>query len=402
MPVATRQNKKGKKGGAVFRFCTKASVYTLLVWIVNCSNSSQYGDNSYNVMNNSLGKAVDSRTLRLLAEAYEEDIEQDGPIVYDEEAIEQDGPAVYEEAIEQDGPVVHEEDIEQDGPVVHNEAIEQDGLVVHNEEAIEEDGETSGEVGAEEQVVQKAPSLSSLEEEVVHAVAEEVAGAIEEDGETSGEVAEGEHVVQKAPSVPSEQEQVVQKAPSVPSAEEQVALQVPKNLAKEEKIEYNDDGSIRVRSVDLNEQPELIKRYEERRINVRDNFKPTITYNFEEALKRCIAFDARKHDIDEDPDPYGVLQKKNKRTVQTGYLRMYQNNFRNLPYIDDLKNNEELEGPYLERKYVRPHLSPAPPRTTALTRNVERKINKEEDHEEEEEVEEVKGKKKKRRRFCCF
>ncbi|ANQ09109.1 Uncharacterized protein PCOAH_00031820 [Plasmodium coatneyi] len=375
MPVTTRQNKQGRKGGGVvFRLCTKASLYALLVWIVNCSNSSQYGGNSYHVMsNNGLErKAVDSRTLRLLAEAYEEDIEQDGPIVYDEEDIEQDGPVVHdEEAIEQDGPVVHDEGIEQDGPVVHDEeAIEQDGAVVHDEEAVEQDEEISGEVAEEEQVVQKAPSVSSV------------------------------------------QEQVMQKTPSVPSAQEQVALQVPKNLTKGGKIEYKDDGSIRARSVDLNEQPELIKRYEERKINVRDNFKPTITANFEEALKRCIAFNSRIHEIDgdfldsapyrRDGDPYGVLQKKNKRTVQTGYLRMYQNDFRNLPNIDDLKNNEELEEPYLERKYVRPYLSPTPPRTTALTRNVERKINKEEDEEKEEEVEEVKGNKKKRRRFFCF
>ncbi|ANQ09778.1 Uncharacterized protein PCOAH_00047620 [Plasmodium coatneyi] len=411
MPVTTRQNKQGRKGGGVvFRLCTKASLYALLVWIVNCSNSSQYGGNSYHVMNNGLGKAMDSRTLRLLAEAYEEDIEQDGPIVYDEEAIEQDGettgevgaeeqdgpavyeeaieqdgPAVYEEAIEQDGPVVHEEDIEEDGPVVYDEeTIEQDGPVVHDEEAVEQDGEIPGEVAEEEQVVQKAPSVSSVQEQVM----------------------------QKAPSVSSVQEQVMQKAPSVPSVQEQVALQVPKNLTKGRKIQYKDDGSILVQSVDLNEQPELIKRYEKRKIDVRDNFKPTITYNFEDALKRCIAFDARIHDRDQDclnvgsyrtdADPYGVLQKKNKKTVQTGYLRMYQNNFSNLPDIDDLKNNEELEEPYLERKYVRPHLTPASPKTTALKRNVERKIYKEEDHEEQEEVEEVKGKKKKRRRFCCF
>ncbi|ANQ07100.1 Uncharacterized protein PCOAH_00013170 [Plasmodium coatneyi] len=329
MPVTTRQNKHGRKVGGVFRFCTKASLYTLLVWIVNCSNSSQYGSNSYNVMNNSLGKAVDSRTLRLLAEAYEE-------------AIEQDGPAVYEEAIEQDGPAVYDETIEQDGPAVYEEAIEQDGPVAYEEEAIEQ-------------------------------VAQEVEQASENVGEISGEVAEEEQVVQEA----------------------------PKNSEEEGKIKYNDDVPKGIRSTDVNKEKDAMDRYHEKVLYLRTHFEPIITYNFEEALKRCMAFDARKHGMDVDADPYGLLQKKNKRTWQTGYLRMYQNDFRNVPYIDDLKNNEELEEPYLERKYVRPHLTPDSPKTTALRRNVERKIYKEED-EEEEEVEEVKGKKKRRRRFCFF
>ncbi|ANQ09962.1 hypothetical protein PCOAH_00037250 [Plasmodium coatneyi] len=207
MPVTTRQNKQGRKGsGVVFRLCTKASLYALLVWIVNCSNSSQYGSNSYNVMsNNGLErKAVDSRTLRLLAEAYEE--------------------------------------------------------------AIEEDGETTGEVGAEEEVVQKSPSVSSVQE----------------------------RVMQKAPSPSSVQKTVAKASKDVGKT----SGKVPKQLLRKEKVRKNDLGSILVQSVDLNEQPELIKRYEERRINVRDNFKPTITANFEEALKRCMEFDPRKHGMD--------------------------------------------------------------------------------------------------------
>ncbi|CAA9987640.1 Plasmodium exported protein, unknown function [Plasmodium knowlesi strain H] len=154
MAVPTKQNKKARKAGA-FPFCSKVSLYTLLIWIVNCSNSCQYDGNSYSVMNNSLGKAFDSRTLRLLAEAVEseDEIEQDGPVVYEDE-IEQDGPVVYEEDIEQDGPVVHEEDIEQDGPVVHEEDIEQDGPVVH-EEDIEQDGPV-----VHEEVAQQVPQHS--------------------------------------------------------------------------------------------------------------------------------------------------------------------------------------------------------------------------------------------------
>ncbi|ANQ06076.1 Uncharacterized protein PCOAH_00002310 [Plasmodium coatneyi] len=394
MPVATRHNKKGKKGGGmVFRFCTKASLYTLLVWIVNCSNSSQYGGNSYNVMNNGLGKAVDSRTLRLLAEAYEEaieqdgpivydeeDIEQDGPVVYDEEAIEQDGPVVYdEEAIEQDGPVVHDEEaIEQDGPVVHNEeAIEQDGPVVHNEEAVEQDGEIS-EVAEEEQVLQKAPSVSSVQEQVM----------------------------QKAPSVSSVQEQVMQKAPSLSSVEEEVVQKAPKNSTEEENIEYNPEEYAKILSAYKNREQKIKEYYKKRRLNFHENFEPTITANFDEVLKRCIASNTREQGMDGetsagasnpggDADPNGELQEKKKGAVQTGYLRMYQNKFRNVPFIDDFKFNEELKEPYIERKYGRPDLRSSPKRPTALTRNVERKINK-------PKVQEVKEKKKKRRRFCCF
>ncbi|ANQ06152.1 Uncharacterized protein PCOAH_00006260 [Plasmodium coatneyi] len=390
MPVTTRQNKKGKKGGAVFRFCTKASVYTLLVWIVNYSNSSQYGGNSYNVMNNGLGKAMDSRTLRLLAEAYEEDIEQDGPIVYDEEDIEQDGPAVYEEAIEQDGPAVYEEAIEQDGPVVHEEDIEQDGPVVH-----EEDIEQDGPVVHEEDIEQDGPVVHEEDIEQDGPVVHEE--DIEEDGETTGVVGSEEQVVQKAPSLSSLEEEVVQKA--------------PKNSAEEGKVEHRDDEYAQVQSPYKNREQKIKEYYEKRKIDVHDNFKPTITYNFEEALKRCIAFDARIHDRDQDclnvgsyPEGYHEPQMElekmlnAKKPKQEGYLRMHQNYFRNVPLIDDIDYNKKQKGPYFEREYGRLDLSPARPRTTAVTRNVERKINK----PKVQEVEEVKGKKKKKRRFCCF
>ncbi|ANQ09999.1 Uncharacterized protein PCOAH_00039570 [Plasmodium coatneyi] len=357
MPVTKRQNKKGKKGGAVFRFCTKASVYTLLVWIVNCSNTSQYGGNSYNVMNNGLGKAVDSRTLRLLAEAYEE--------------------------------------------------------------AIEEEGETTGEVGTEEEVVEKAPSLSSIEEEVVHEVVEEVAGAIEEDEETSGDVGAKEQVVQKAPSLSSLEEEVVQKAPSPSSVQKTVAQasknvgktsgKVPKQLLRKKKFRINDLASILVRPTYIYDQPELLARYEQQRLNIYKRKRPTITEGEDEDLiKNVNLFNTRDRALQGDPsaiaeypkgywDPFLAYQRALKELLEkhNEYREMLANNFYNVKFIDNFDNSEALKRPYYEREYGRLDLSPAPPRLTT------KKVEEEKKYEQKEEIKTIE-KKKTRRRLCCF
>ncbi|ANQ09774.1 Uncharacterized protein PCOAH_00037380 [Plasmodium coatneyi] len=384
MPVATRKNNKGRKGG-VFRFCTKASVYTLLVWIVNCSNSSQYGGNSYSVMNNSLGKAVDSRTLRLLAEAYEEDIEQDGPAVYEED-IEQDGPAVYEEDIEQDGPVVYDE-----------EAIEQVAQEV--EQASENVGEISGEVAEEEQVVQKAPSVSSLEEQVVQKAPS--LSSLEE------------QVVQKAPSVSSVQEQVTQKAPSLSSLEEEVAQDVAEPIVDDEeeiKIEYNQDGTIRVRPAYIYNQAKLNDIYEQQRLNMYKRKRPTITEGEnEDLIKNSYLFNRRERAMQGDPetiaeypkgywDPYFALQKALNELIQkrNEYREMLTDNFYDVKLIDDFENAVRPKGPYIQREYGRPDLRPAAPRSTTTKAQ-------EEDNYANEKGQNLKGKKKRRKRFfCCF
>ncbi|CAA9990596.1 Plasmodium exported protein, unknown function [Plasmodium knowlesi strain H] len=285
MPVATRQNKKGRKAGA-FLFCTKVSLYTLLIWIVNCSNSCQYDGNSYSVMNNSLGKAFDSRALRSLAEALEE------------EAVQHDAPVAYEDEIEQDGPVVYEEATEQDAPVEHEEVIEQ--------------------------------------------VAQDVA--------------------------------------------QEVAQQVPQHSGKKGKKEYKDGKSTSVGLRGANKENEK-DSYRQGKLDFWEHFEPTITANFEEVLKRCISRKAGEQDVDEyysagfpklgwNANPYGVLKKTKKGTVQEGYRKMLENNFRNVPYMDDTQNDHTSNEPYLEREYGHVELGADAKTSTNLRKGAEKKMNK--------------------------
>ncbi|CAA9986432.1 Plasmodium exported protein, unknown function [Plasmodium knowlesi strain H] len=432
MAVPTKQNKKARKVSSAFPFCSKISLYTLLIWIVNCSNSCQYDGNSYSVMNNSLGKAFDSRALRLLAEAvvyedeveqdgpvvyedeieqdgpviYEEDIEQDGPVVYEED-IEQDGPVVYEEDIEQDGPVVYEEDIEQDGPVVYEEDIEQDGPVVYEDE-IEQDGavesedeiEQDGAVESEDEIEQDGPVVYEDEVEqdgpVVYEDEIEQDGPViyEEDIEQDGPVVYEDEIEQDGPVV--YEEEIEQDGPVVyeedieqdgPVVYEEVAQQVPKQLGKKGKKEYKDGRSTFVGARDINKEKSEMDSYRQRKLDFWEHFEPTITANFEEVLKRCISRKAGEQDVDEyysaglpklgwNADPYGVLKKTKKGTVQEGYRKMLENNFRNVPYIDDTQNDHKSNEPYLEREYGRVELDADAKTSTNLRKGAEKKMNK--------------------------
>ncbi|CAA9990616.1 Plasmodium exported protein, unknown function [Plasmodium knowlesi strain H] len=300
MPVATRQNKKGRKAGA-FLFCTKVSLYTLLIWIVNCSNSCQYDGNSYSVMNNSLGKAFDSRALRSLAEALEE------------EAVQHDAPVAYEDEIEQDAPAVYEEATEQDAPVEHEEVIEQVAQDVAQEVAQEVAQDVAQEVA----------------QDVIQEIAQEIA--------------------------------------------QEVAQEDPEEL-EEVKIEYNDDGTLRIRSTDTYKQPAVANLYKERINNFYRKFDPTITRDFEYLKKNVNLFNERERALEGDPsaiakypkgywDPHLALQKALKEIMDkhNEYREMLANNFYDVKLMDDFENLR-TNPPYIQREYGRLDLRPYTPK----------------------------------------
>ncbi|KJP90138.1 hypothetical protein AK88_00307 [Plasmodium fragile] len=283
----------GRKG--VFLLCTKACMYTLLFWIMNCSNTCQYG-NSYSVMNNSLGTAMNSRGMRALAEAVEED-----------ETVEQDETL---EQFEQE-TIGEDETLEQ----VEQETIGEDEAA---EQVTSEEDEAAEQVTSEED--EAAEQVTSEEEEVV------------------------EQVPQQAPPQASQTANVEGDNMSIPESFQNLSQQ-QQVLEHYKKIRGDFYRNFKPTiSGDIEDLKKTVRLLRTRELALQGD---------EEALHSYPPGYFDPHIALQKALQASMIK-------QHQYRQMLANYFADVPLIDDFETNRDPNAPYYERRYGRLSLKPGP------------------------------------------